>query len=77
MSMCGTIRNWMLHTGASLEQALIMASEAPARAIGVFDQRGSIAPGKVADLVWLSPDHHVTRTMIQGRFEYQAGKVAV
>ncbi len=72
MSMCGTIRNWMRHTGASTEQALIMASEAPARAIGVFDRKGSIAAGKDADLVWLSSQHDVTRTMIRGKFEYQA-----
>ena len=72
MSMCGAIRNWMKNAGAPLEQALIMAAEAPARAINIFDRKGSIAAGKDADFIWLTPDHHVTRTMIGGRFEYQA-----
>src|SRR6185436_2062854 len=67
MSMCGSIRNWIRHTGAPLEQALVMAGEAPARAIGLFDRKGSIAAGKDADLVWLNAQHYVTRTMIGGR----------
>jgi N-acetylglucosamine-6-phosphate deacetylase len=75
MSMCGTIRNWIRHTGAPLEQALTMASEAPARAIGVFDRKGSIASGKDADLVWLDADHRVTRTMVRGRVEHETAKV--
>lgn len=74
MSMCGTIRNWIRHTGARLEQALTMAGEAPARAIGVFDRKGSIAPGKDADLVWLDADHRVTRTMVRGRIEHEAAR---
>lgn len=72
MTMKGAVWNWMRHTGASPAQALTMASEAPARAIGEFDRRGSIEPGKEADIVWLTPDFQVRRVMIHGSVEYQS-----
>lgn len=39
-----------------LEQALRAATLNPAIALGVADERGSIAPGKVADCVFLDPE---------------------
>jgi N-acetylglucosamine-6-phosphate deacetylase len=71
MSMCGALRNWIKHTGVSLEQALTMVSEAPARAVGIFDRKGSIEPGKDADLVLLDRRLNVQSVMIGGRVEYE------
>jgi len=72
MSMCGALRNFIKHTGSTLEQALTMASEAPARAIGIFDRKGSIASGKDADLVFLERDLNVRSVMIGGQVEWSA-----
>ena len=71
MSMCGALRNWLKHTGTRLETGLTMVSESPARAARVFDQRGSIDPGKEADLVFLDRELNVQTVMIAGRFEYR------
>jgi N-acetylglucosamine-6-phosphate deacetylase len=52
--------------GLPLEEALRMASRYPAEAIGVDGERGSLAPGKRADLVHLSDDLAMRRTIIGG-----------
>ncbi|MBL9214291.1 MAG: N-acetylglucosamine-6-phosphate deacetylase [Opitutaceae bacterium] len=70
LSLCGALRNWMKHTGASLESALTMVTEAPARAVGVFARRGSLTPGKVADLTLLDRRLRVRRVFVAGREEF-------
>jgi len=71
MSMCGALRNVMKHTNVTLELALVMVSEAPARAVGIFDRKGSITAGKDADMVWLDSEQNVCRVMIQGRTQFR------
>jgi N-acetylmuramic acid 6-phosphate etherase/N-acetylglucosamine-6-phosphate deacetylase len=46
--------------------ALAAASETPAGALGLLD-RGRIAPGLRADLVWLDDDYSLRETWIKGR----------
>jgi N-acetylglucosamine-6-phosphate deacetylase len=77
MTMCGALRNFIRHTGVSLEQALTMVSESPARAVGVFDSKGSIAPGKDADLVLLDRALTVRSVMIGGKIEFQSAEDAL
>jgi len=71
MSMCGALRNWLRHTGESLETGLTMVSESPARAAGVFSRRGSIEPGKEADLVFLDRGLNVQAVLIAGRVQFR------
>jgi N-acetylglucosamine-6-phosphate deacetylase len=52
--------------GLPLEEALRMASRYSAEAIGVDHERGSLAPGKRADLVHLGDDLTMRRTIIGG-----------
>lgn len=52
--------------GATLQQASEMASLTPARTIGMDKRKGSIAPGKDADLVVMDSDFNVQWTMIAG-----------
>lgn len=70
MSMNGALRNFIKHTGVSLEAALATVSEAPARAIGWFDRKGSIAPGKDADMVLLDRDLNVCSVVVCGRIAW-------
>ena len=53
--------------GIPLEDAVMAATVAPARAIGLFDRIGSIEPGKDADLVLLDHDLQVKAVFINGR----------
>ena len=41
-------------------------TENPAKLIGVFDKKGSIAEGKDADLVILDEDNNVIDTFVMG-----------
>jgi N-acetylglucosamine-6-phosphate deacetylase len=54
-------------TDAGLAQVIRMASLTPAERTGFAQDRGSLEPGKLADIVILSPDLHVRRTFINGR----------
>ena len=44
-----------------------MVSEAPARVVGQFDRKGSIAAGKDADLVLLDKNLDVRSVFVAGR----------
>ena len=53
--------------GLPLEAAVRAATENPARAIGVFDERGSLDAGKVADVVLLNADLNVAGVILRGK----------
>ena len=53
-------------TGRPLEEVLPLLTENPARLIGVFDRKGSIADGKDADLVVLDGENRVEAVFLRG-----------
>ena len=53
-------------TDAGLAQVIRMASLTPAERTGFAQDRGSLEPGKLADIVILSHDLYVKRTFING-----------
>ena len=56
--------------GLPLETAVRCAAVNPAKSIGIYDRYGSIAPGKVANLVLLNQDLEVMTVILNGE-EYQ------
>ncbi len=58
-------RNMIKHTGASVVNAFQFASYNPAVAVGLFD-RGEIAVGKRADLVFVDHNMKVLRVLAEG-----------
>ena len=66
LDMAGAVRNTVRMLGVSLEDAVMMASAAPAAFLGLDGQRGRIAPGHAADLCLLNDDLSVRRTWIDG-----------
>jgi N-acetylglucosamine-6-phosphate deacetylase len=54
--------------GIPLVEALRMVTLTPAKVIGVDQRKGSLTPGKDADIVIFEPDFSVYRTMIGGRW---------
>ncbi len=54
--------------GVPLAEAIRMASLTPARVIGVADRKGSIEPGKDADIVVFNDDFTAWRVLINGRW---------
>ncbi len=58
-------RNMMKHTGASLVDVFKFASRNPAQAAGLYD-RGEIAPGKRADLIFVDHKMNVKKVILKG-----------
>lgn len=63
--MLVSVRN-LYSIGVSLADISIMASQNPAKAVGIFDNTGSIEVGKVADLVLLDEELSVIETYVDG-----------
>lgn len=61
------LKNLLAWTGRPLEEILPLLTENPARLIGVFDRKGSIADGKDADLVVLDGENHVETVFLKGK----------
>lgn len=69
MSAC--VRTLVRDVGCSVPDAVRMATLNPARLIHVDDQRGSLEPGKLADLVVLDNQFEVELTVVRGRAGYR------
>lgn len=66
LKMKDAVKNMMAFTGIGLAEAVKLASENPARQLGIFDRKGSIAKGKDADLVVLDQRYEVTMAFCRG-----------
>jgi N-acetylglucosamine-6-phosphate deacetylase len=60
------IRNFMEFTGASLGEAVALATRNPARMTGFDGGVGTLAAGYPADIAVLSPTHSVVETFLRG-----------
>jgi N-acetylglucosamine-6-phosphate deacetylase len=67
LDMAGAVRNAVSMLGLSLEDAVAIASRAPAAFLGLAAERGTIAAGQAADLVLLDDALNVRETWIDGR----------
>ena len=67
LTMNQAVRNLIQFAGIPLAEAIRSASEAPAKKLGLFHSKGSIEPGKDADLLIIDQDVHVFSTFIQGK----------
>ncbi|MHA1596936.1 MAG: N-acetylglucosamine-6-phosphate deacetylase [Candidatus Asgardarchaeia archaeon] len=66
------VRNIVKLVGTSLCDAVKMASHNPAKELGIADRKGSIKPGKDADLVIFDDDVNVLKTIIGGEVVYSS-----
>mgnify|MGYP003880473437 FL=1 len=67
------LRNLVEVLGVPWADAIRMASLVPARLIGLVDRKGSLAPGKDADLVAVTPDWQVAWCVVEGRVVRRPG----
>ena len=61
------LKNLLAFTGLPLTDIMPMLTENPAKLIGVFDRKGSIAEGKDADIVILDRMDNVVDTFVMGK----------
>jgi N-acetylglucosamine-6-phosphate deacetylase len=71
LTMDKAVRNAIAAADLSLAEALQMASYNPARVIGMEEKKGSLEPGKDADIVLLDDGLKVALTMVGGKVVYQ------
>ena len=60
------VRNFREHTGLPLYEVVNMASLYPARSVGLDGTKGSLEPGKDADIVITDGDFNVRQTFVRG-----------
>lgn len=61
------IKTAVTKAGIPLEDVARMASETPARIMGVYDRKGSLAPGKDADIMMFDENLNLTGVVQMGR----------
>ncbi|HGN1707392.1 TPA: N-acetylglucosamine-6-phosphate deacetylase [Providencia rettgeri] len=71
LTMIEAVRNSVEHVGIALDETLRMATLYPARAIGVEETLGSIAPGKIANLTAFNHDFEILSTYVNGAEVYK------
>lgn len=64
------VRTMVSLAGVNLQETIQMITSTPARICGVYDQRGSIAVGKLADLVIFDDQIRIHKTIINGNIVY-------
>ena len=66
ITLMDCLRTAVLEMGIPLASVVKCCSANPAKAIGVYDKRGSITPGKHADLVLLNDDLTIRDVFLKG-----------
>lgn len=61
------VRTMVREAGCSIPEAVRMMTENPARVMGIARRKGSILPGKDADIVIFDDDIRVRKTIIAGK----------
>ena len=72
LSMNVALKNIVEKVGVPFERAVKFATENPARALGIFEETGSIEVGKSADFTVLDRDFNVLLTVRDGEIVYRA-----
>ncbi|HCL90749.1 MAG TPA: hypothetical protein DHW70_05455 [Candidatus Atribacteria bacterium] len=71
LTMDKAVKNMVNKIGIQLPKAIQMASFNPARSIGIDDKKGSLEPGKDADIVILNKNLEAELTMVAGKVVYR------
>ena len=70
LTMDKAIRNMITKVGVSYTNAIQMATFNPAICLGIGNKKGSVEPGKDADIVILNKKLEVVLTMVKGKIVY-------
>ncbi len=67
LDMLTAIKNLAKFAGIPFAEALICATKAPAEMVGIYESRGSLAPGKRADMLLLDENLKLRAVYIEGK----------
>ena len=71
LTLDAAVRNLCAFTGCALAEAVRAVTRTPAALFGL--DRGTLAPGRIADVVLLTDTGHVAATVARGRVVYRRG----
>jgi N-acetylglucosamine-6-phosphate deacetylase len=71
MSLLEIVVKFTEFTGCSFTTAIDTATAVPAKLLGIDDRKGSLAPGKDADIILLNNDHSLYATIVEGTPVYR------
>jgi N-acetylglucosamine-6-phosphate deacetylase len=63
----GCLKTAVKQMDIPLESVVKCCTANPAKAIGIFEKRGSITPGKYADVVLLDKELNIKKVILRGR----------
>ena len=69
LTMIEGVQNLVKHVGVSLEEALLMASTYPAKAVKVDNEYGYVKEGYIADLVILDKELNISNMIVKGEYK--------
>lgn len=72
LTMIKSLQNVLKFTDYSLAEVLPMYTENPAKAVGIFDERGSLDSGKQADFVVLDQSLMIQKVYVGGQRAFEA-----
>lgn len=67
LNLWDAVKNLTVFAGASLAEAVLCATRNPAKALGISERVGAIAPGRRADLLAVSPDLSIRAVFAAGK----------
>ncbi|MDC3412215.1 N-acetylglucosamine-6-phosphate deacetylase [Aquibacillus sp. 3ASR75-11] len=71
LKMLDGVRNMMTYTDASIKDIIKMAAVNPAKQVGIFDKKGSIAVKKDADILLIDDHWTIRYTICRGEIAYK------
>lgn len=77
LKMGNAFKNILAFTGCTIESAIKMVSENPAKELGLFERLGSISTGKDADMVILDGNLDVFMTICKGKIAFKKGEINI
>ena len=74
LNMIEALKNAVTKCNLGLPEALRLITYNPAKLLGVEDKKGTLEPGKDADVVVFDKEFDVKMTMVRGKIAYRKGK---
>lgn len=74
LRMGQAFKNMIEFTGCSVADAISMSSTNSAKELGLFERKGSIKPGKDADIVVLDENNEIYMTFCRGQLAFKKGE---
>jgi N-acetylglucosamine-6-phosphate deacetylase len=72
ISLMGCLKATLKKTDFTLEQAVKCATKNPAKAVGIFQEQGSLSVGKLANLILLDDELNIQQIIYKGKWLNQS-----